>query len=245
MLATADASESSSDGSSDDEVDRRKVELDGIQKSINELDRLAIHVRQSSTSSLDARVKAFGARKPAEVSSFESKAILAVHMLYPEASESLRRHLSKLMAQRYTKLLCWQSHDKKLRADRRRDGDKKRDDSLQTQREPTPLHAKGSPHQQPLKDGDSTPQKPKASRVSVGTSFLSGTVASDPGSRLTVPTMEGKMPVRRRADASTVLVSGATFPSTPEFEDGEDRKPCPLCRKIFLKADFTDTLWWR
>lgn len=258
MLVPADASDSSSDGSSDgysdgssdgssdDEVDRRKIEFEGLLKSINELDRLAIHVRLSSISSLDARVMAFRARKPAEVYSFEAKAIFAVEMLYPEASETLRRHLSKSMAHRYAKLFYWKSHDKKLRADRRRNCNAKRgEDPLQAQREPTPPLAKGSSHQQPLKDGNRTPQKPEPSRVSVGTSFLSGTFASDPGSRLTAPTMEAKMPVRRQVGASTVLVSGARFPSPPEFEDGEDRKPCPFCRKVFLKVDFTDTVWWR
>jgi hypothetical protein len=103
-------------------MDRRQVELTGIQKSIIELDRLAIYIRQSSTSSLDARVKAFGARKLAEVATFEALATLKVNGLYPDASEILRQRLSKSMTHRYTKLLYWRSHDEKLRADRHRQG---------------------------------------------------------------------------------------------------------------------------
>ncbi|UPK96915.1 hypothetical protein LCI18_007850 [Fusarium solani-melongenae] len=245
VQTTTEPSEPSSDESSDDEVDRRKIEAESIQKSINELDRLVIHIRQSSTSSLDARVKAFGARKPSEVSSYEARATLAVNGLYPEASHNLRRHLSKSMTQRYTKLLYWQSHDKKLRADCRRDK-QRRDDSNQPQREPSPLPTKASSlPRQPARDEDPAPPKPGASRAGVGTSVLSGTQASELGFRITIPPAEAKMPARKRAGASTVLETGAKFPSPPRFEDGEDRKPCPLCRKIFLKDDFTDNKWWR
>ncbi|UKZ81815.1 hypothetical protein TrVFT333_009589 [Trichoderma virens FT-333] len=34
------------------------------------------------------------------------------------------------------------------------------------------------------------------------------------------------------------------FPSPPHFEAGEVTKPCPLCRKSFLEADFSDDTWW-
>lgn len=228
-------------------MDRRKIEAESIQKSINELDRLAIHIRQSSTSSLDARVKAFGARKPSEISSYEARATLAVNGLYPEAPDSLRRCLSKSMTQRYTKLLYWQSHDKKLRADCRYDK-QRRDDPIGPSREPLPLPlpAKApSLPRQPARDEDPAPPKPGASRVGAGTSFLSETWASELGSRFTIPPAEAKMPARKRASASTILETGAKFPSPPKFEDGEDRKPCPLCRKVFLQDDFTDNKWWR
>ncbi|KAM7185092.1 hypothetical protein V8F33_012601 [Rhypophila sp. PSN 637] len=196
VQTTTEPSEPSSDESSDDEVDRRKIEAESIQKSVNELDRLAIHIRQSSIS-LDARVRAFGARKPSES-----------------------------MTQRYTKLLYWQSHDKKLRADYRRDKQRRDDPILPERRDPAP-------------------PKSGASRVSAGTSLLSETVASELESRLTIPSAEAKMPARKRAGATTVLETGAKFPSPPKFKDAEDRKPCPLCRKIFLKDDFADNKWWR
>ncbi|UKZ81816.1 hypothetical protein TrVFT333_009590 [Trichoderma virens FT-333] len=131
---TVDPSESTTDESSgessDEEFDLRKIALEGIQKSINELDRLAIRIRLPSYSSLDARVNAFASRKPAEISSFEVKAIIAVRWLYPNASENLRGYSSELMTHRYTKLLYWHSQEKKLRKDRRLDK-KPQDDSIQ------------------------------------------------------------------------------------------------------------------
>ncbi|KAH8124661.1 hypothetical protein LI328DRAFT_166998 [Trichoderma asperelloides] len=39
--------------------------------------------------------------------------------------------------------------------------------------------------------------------------------------------------------------SVTSFPSPPQFEDGEDEKPCPLCRRMFPKAKFNNVLWWR
>ncbi|KAF2801990.1 uncharacterized protein BDZ99DRAFT_577208 [Mytilinidion resinicola] len=241
IQTTVDPDDAGSDESSDDGVDRRKVELSGIQKSINELDRLAIYIRQSSTSSFDARVKAFGARKPAEISSFEVKTMLAVNGLYPEASESLRQHLSKSMMKRYTRLLYWKFHDKKLRADRRRDGQPRH-----TQPRSTPSHAMEPPQRlRSMEDSASALPKPEESKVSKGTTFLSGTVPSNAGSNLVIPPAEGEMPVLSRARASTVLRSGAKFPEPPQFKGEEDRKPCHLCRKIFSKADFEDEFWWR
>ncbi|KAK2746950.1 hypothetical protein FQN57_002522 [Myotisia sp. PD_48] len=192
MLVTIDPDHVESDESSSDDEDRRKVELDGIRTAINELDRLAIHIRQASTSPLEARVEIFGARKREEISSFEMKATLAAGYLYPHASESLRR--------RMTKLLYWKFHDKKLRTDCRRDG---------------------LPH-----DEGGLQSKSKL------------------GSNLILAPVEGGMPIRKRAVASTVLRSKVNFPSPPEFKGEEDRKPCPFCRKIFSRPDFGDIEWW-
>jgi hypothetical protein len=60
-----------------------------------------------------------------------------------------------------------------------------------------------------------------------------------------MPSAKVNIPVRERAVSSTVLDTGAQYPSPPKFEDGEDRKPCPFCRKIFFKDDFMDNKWWR
>ncbi|KAL7904815.1 hypothetical protein GGI35DRAFT_484031 [Trichoderma velutinum] len=226
FLTIADPSESSSDEasneSSDDEADRKRVELDGIQRSRNELDRLAIHIRQSFTSSLDARVSAFASRNPVMVSSFKIKAILAVNAL-PEASKSLRKYLSKSMMQRHTKLLYWQFQEKKLPAGRRRDGNS-RGDPAQSRRESSPLPAKELLLQPLAVERDSTLPKPEPSKVSAA---------------------EAQVPSARRAGASAVLASIAKFPIPPQFEEGEFQKPCPLCQKIFLKANFADDIWWR
>lgn len=209
--------------------------------SINELDRLAIHIRQSSTSSLDARVKAFASKRTAEISSFETKAILAVNALYPDAHESLRQHLSKSMVQRHTKLLYWQSHDKKLRTDHRR---LKHSQESQIERTPSPLPLKAVLQQQTAKSGSDTRPEPVARTGSVGISFLSDTFASDPVSRFSLLPKPIE-PVKQRAGATTVLETGALFPKPPKFDDGDETAPCPLCRKVFQRHDFTNDVWWK
>lgn len=191
-------------------------------------------------SSLDARVKAFRAKKLAKISSFEAIATLAINGLYPEASESLRQRLNKSMTERYCRLLYWKFHDKKLRADRRRDN------LVQTQPKVPPSSAIEQPQRQnPMNKITSDPFKPVMSKVSMGTTFLSETIPSNTGSNLIMLPAEGEISARRPASASSVPKSGAQFPSPPQFEDGEDRKPCPLCRKTFTEIDFGDVRWWR
>jgi len=243
MLVRAEPDDAESEESSDDEEDRRKIELSGIQRSINELDRLAIYIRQSSTSSLDARVKAFGARKLAEISPFETRAMVLINGLYPDASESIRQRLRKSMTERYTRLLYWKFHNKKLGANRHRDM-QSRDDLSKAQPTPTPATERLQRHQSIKNDSSATPM-PEASRVSKGTTFLSGTIPSNAGSQLIMPPSEGELPVRRRAGTPTVRNSRAKFPPPPKFEGGEYSKACPLCRKKFTKAEFGDILWWK
>lgn len=210
--------------------------------SINELDRLAIHIRQSSRSSLDTRVKAFASKRSAQIFSFEAKAALAVKVLYPKARDSLRQHLSKSMVHRYTKLLYWQSHDKKLRTDHRRLRPSR---EMQRERTPAPPPLNAVLPQQAVKDGSDTSRpKPPARRSSIAFSFPSETFASDPASHPSMPpkTIE---PARQRAGATTVLETGAQFPKPPRFEDEDETMPCPLCRKLFTRHDFANDVWWK
>lgn len=240
---------SDSDDSSDDELERRKVELSGIQSSINELNRLAIYIRQSSISSLDARVKAFRSRKPGEIWRFQAVADVALRALYPLASESLRQQLSSSMVDRYAKLLYWKVHDRKLRTDRRRGGEPEDSYILvpaeQTKATPTePSVAKSQNNQKPSSNAD------KGSGLdfgaaSGGSSYLSGTVPSNLGSRLILPPAESEPPARKRANASTLIATGGDFPESPHFGTGEDLKPCPLCRKLLKRIDCFDEKWWR
>ncbi|RSL68666.1 hypothetical protein CEP54_002674 [Fusarium duplospermum] len=202
LQVTAEPSDQGSDDSSDEETERRQIELEGIRMSINELDRLAILIRQSSTSSLDARVKAFASKRAAEVSSFETKAILAVNALYPDANESLCQRLSKSMVHR------------------------------------------AAPQNQIAKSESDTRPEPVTRAGSAGISLLSETIASDPVSRFSLlpKPME---PVKQRAGATTVLETGALFPKPPKFDDGDETAPCPLCRKVFQRHDFTNDVWWK
>ncbi|KAL8294674.1 hypothetical protein RB597_007721 [Gaeumannomyces tritici] len=233
--------DSESDESSDGEADRRKIELDGVRKSVNELSRLAIHIRLSPTSSLDARVQAFAARKAAEIAPFETLAMLAVKHLYPDSTDSIRRLLGKAMTDLYARLLYWKYHDRKLRLDRRREA------RVPAQREVFPQGPPAAPHQSrtPTKSEISSPSKPEESRVSLGTDLLSDTIPSNPASHVVIPFYESNVPIRRRAGASTVLGSKARFPKPPKLQGGESSLPCPLCRKIFPGTSFDDIVWWR
>ncbi|RSM09874.1 hypothetical protein CEP52_003926 [Fusarium oligoseptatum] len=202
LQITAEPSDQGSDDSSDEETERREIELEGIRMSINELDRLAILIRQSSTSSLDVRVKAFASKRAAKISPFETKAMLAVNALYPDAPESLRQHLSKSM-----------------------------------------VHRAAPQHQTAKSESDTRPE-PVARAGSAGISFLSETIASDPVSRFSLPPKPME-PAKQRASATTVQETRALFPKPPKFDDGDETAPCPLCRKVFRRHDFTNDVWWK
>ncbi|KAF3019284.1 hypothetical protein E8E14_007510 [Neopestalotiopsis sp. 37M] len=233
------SSGSSSDDSSDHEIDQKNVELDGIRNAINELDRLAIHLRQAATSSIDARVQAFAPKRAQEVSSFEAKAIFAVHASYPRTQEYLHRILSKSMTQRYTKLLYLTTHDKKLRADRRRV--KSRSDSSDVQKEPLSLGA------QPLGANENQTSKTLAqNHFPQSTSRMSATIPSEPNIHPKAKMIEDKGPDRSRDRAFTVRQTNAKFPSPPQFDDEDGlQKPCPFCWKRLEKEQFSNTVYWR
>ncbi|PON24829.1 hypothetical protein TGAM01_v206337 [Trichoderma gamsii] len=61
----------------------------------------------------------------------------------------------------------------------------------------------------------------------------------------TILTTDAEMPSPRHAGASTVLGSEAKIPDPPKFTDAEALKPCPLCRKNFNEAEFTNDTWWK
>lgn len=35
------------------------------------------------------------------------------------------------------------------------------------------------------------------------------------------------------------------YPNPPQCEGEEDKKPCPLCQKMFSKSDYNNRWWWR
>ena len=180
-----------------------------------------------------------------EISSFATIATLVVSGLYPDASESLLQLLSKSMTERYTRLLYWKHHDKKLRADRRFDG-RPYDVLVQTQPKSTSSTILERPQRQnSIENITTSSSKPEASKVSVGTTLISGSVPSITAFHHVIPPAEGEAMVQRQAPASSVGRSGVKFPSPPRFENGEDKKPCPFCRKIFTKVNYEDAKWWR
>ncbi|KAI1132822.1 hypothetical protein F5Y10DRAFT_291785 [Nemania abortiva] len=225
------------DGSSDNDLDRRRIEFSWILKSINHLNQLAIRVREIYTSPLDSRVQAFGARKTEEISPFEVKAILAVKALYPMASHSIRERICKSMTRRYTRLLYWKAHDKKLCVGNNHQRQMPLESTHVTSNQPVQQHRSRKEY-----DSDST--NPKASKIPQPGTLLSETIPLTTGYNPRKRPVGGATPVRKRARVSTVLGSKAQFPSPPQFEDGEDRKPCPLCQELFFKANFEDIGWW-
>lgn len=241
MLALADSDAGSDLSSDDDDADRQQVELIGIEKSMIQLDRLAIDIRLCSISPLDALAMASVSRKPELVARFETRAILAVNGLYPDASEILHQRLSKSMTGRYIRLLYWRSRDKKLRTGRRQT--QPHDDCAQTKLSTQPVSADEPLQQQ---HGFMENQlKPENGRVTGDTSWLSGTIPSNTGSHLVLPPATSLTSQPRQFTATGVLNSRAKFPPPPKIEDGEDRKPCPFCRKLLSRGDIADVGRWR
>ncbi|KAM0474389.1 hypothetical protein ACHAPX_007726 [Trichoderma viride] len=232
------------DDSSDEEVDALMIELEGIQDSLHELDRLVVHMRCSSASALDSRVRRFASKEFAEAYSFNFKAMLVVDCLYPRAPESLQKYLSQLMTQTHMKLLYWQYLDKNRRKDRRLDG-QSQDGSKQIQQGSSALFAKRLSPPPSVVDQKQGPPEFEANKIPASTSTLSETIPSDLDPGFLIATADAEMPSPRRARASTLLGSEAKFPDPPKFNDGEALKPCPLCRKDFSEAEFTDGAWWK
>lgn len=243
MLGTSSPDDEESEDFSDSDTDRILDVLGGIQNSIQELDRLAIYIRQSSASPLDARVSAFGTKKVAVISSFEITAMLALRSLYPKASEELRWHLCRSMTKRFTRLLYWKHHDNKLRADRRRTG-RPHQDHTSTQETPKAQPVTRLPHEPPrIKTDITSSNNPMEDRVPVHTEIRSDTDPSNWGSRYIIPPVD-EVPIQRQGTTSTVLRSGAKFPSPPEFDEEDNSKPCFLCRKLLLKDVIGFTSSW-
>lgn len=239
--------ETDSDSSSDEEQNRREIELTSIQTSINELFRLAVSIRQSSTSPLDARVKAFGARKPSEVAAFERVAMITINGLYPNASSTIRQRLILSMTQQYTRLLYWSFHDKKLRFDSRGQSQSVGEHSGSQLDQPHVQRDKQESQQQ-HHVAINLPKAPRLGGVEIRNEFsiLSDTNPSLPGSRL-VPPRIADMTSRQRRSAATTTVppKGFNYPRPPKAEQLESHKPCPYCRKLFPSSDFADDAWWR
>lgn len=244
IVVTADPSEQDADDVSDEEEDIRQIELESIHHSLNELDRLALHILHSPASALESRVRVFETKHPAEAYSFNFKAMLAVDCLYRRAPIGLRRYLSQLMTQIHMRFLYWQSHDKKLRKDRRFDRNFQ-DGSTQIQQDSPLLLAKRLSPEPSVIDRKQALRESEGNNTPVSTSALSETLPSDLDSGFTIPAAEAEMPSPRRVGASTILGSRAKFPDPPKFENGEALRPCPLCRKNFSKAEFSDSTWWK
>lgn len=249
ILATAQLSKAESDDSSDDEIDRAKVELSGIESSIKELDRLALYIRQSSITSLNARVKAFGAWKLADVAPFEALASNVVGGLYADASGILRERLSKSMTHRYTRLLYWSSHDKKLGLDRRR-WEKAPDSGVKEKLNTTDTtHATATKSQQQQQEFHVSSHLDQAnyetSRSGRGLSRIPETIPLNTRSHLAVPLAEGQMHRTGRGTGTTVLKSGAKFPPAPKLEPGEEQKTCIYCRKDLSVRTLHNAMLWR
>ncbi|KAN0076637.1 hypothetical protein V8E54_006779 [Elaphomyces granulatus] len=224
-----------SDDSDPDDSGSQNIAFEGIHDAICQLDRLAISIRQSSTSNLTRRVKAFAARKTDFLNTFETAALLMVKSLYPDAAESLHRQLSKSMTDRYARLLYWKSHDKKMRTDSRLYA-QSQPISSQTAL-PTPLEAAprtfvspGSGQAGPaLRQRYIRGQQP-VSETEPSTAFCQARITH--------------LPKRPGEGASSVQINKVEYPRPPKLKDNEQAS-CEFCRKIHSKEQYDDTDWWR
>jgi len=236
VLPSDQRSTASSDSDLSDDSDSSCVALNGIGDALSQFGRLAISIRQSSTSNLTTRVKAFAGRK-LQLSDFETVALLAVQALYPSAAKSLHRLLSKSMTERHARLSYWRFHDKKLRADRRRSG-------------PTWDKALTAA----LNDGprvrarNSLPKNPE--RATAGTqqqrTIYSETVPSGVNTQLPKE-LEGVLVQKNRrvGGASSVQIGEFSYPPEPKLADGKFGGPCEFCRKVLDTVRYEDPLFWR
>ncbi|KAJ8131402.1 hypothetical protein O1611_g2222 [Lasiodiplodia mahajangana] len=96
------------------------IPLDGVQTFMEALESITASMPQPSMASLDWQIRAFRATKAEEdINQFEKTATVSLQNLYSNAPEELIRLLAGSMADRFAKLLYWQSLGSKLDHDRR------------------------------------------------------------------------------------------------------------------------------
>lgn len=220
-----------SDDSGPDDSGSQNVAFEGMHEAMCQLDRLAISIRQSSTSTLTRRVNAFAARKTEDLNAFGTAALLAVESLYPEAEESLHRRLSKSMTDRYARLLYWKSHDKKLRADHR----------LHVQPQPISPQAALPVRREAAPKTFVSPGGGQTSTLRRG--FTAVVSETEPSTAICQTRVH--LPTPPRGGASSVQISKVEYPRPLKLEGNEDRASCGFCRKIHGKEQYEDTSWWR
>lgn len=219
------------------------VVISGLQAATGQLDRLAITIRQFSSSTLAARVKAFADKSFKDVVHFETKAMLALEILYPDAPARLRMHLAKSMSDRFAKLLYWKSHNGKLQGDSR-SGDTIKPviaRSLATMdRELSKMDIKT--------EADSTKnaslEQPTPKRLMSFERTETETVATTMISNRLTEVIAPHTPKLEKS-ATSVAVGKLVYPSPPKIEQGLTHATCTFCYKRYSADNYSQDRWWK
>lgn len=178
-------------------------------------------------------MKAFAARKAEDLDSFETAALLAVENIYPDATKSLHRQLSRSMTDRYARLLYWKSHEKKLRTDRH-------------------PYAQSQPISPPSGLLKTTPKAsiPLDGQTGIGIQRKLPTVVSETEpstATYQVPVDLNKLHLPRplRGGASSIQINKAEYPCPPKLGENENLASCTFCHRKHDREQYEDTNWWR
>jgi len=234
----SDYSTDSDSGSGAQHPDEIKIALEGVRDSLNQLNELAVTIRQSSISTSAARIMAFQDKEKNKdhFRKFGKLSLLIVEILYPNAAESLRNQLSKSILDRYARLCYWSAHDRKLQVD-------SRTPRPAEQQEPElRIATRATEHQQ-------LPLIRRREKTQPENTFNHAfTVYSD-----TVATTMKPKPQEVKNDkdttpeppATSARFSQAEFPRPPKLTDDELDARCPFCRKLHHRMKYADNRWWK
>ncbi|CAH0058103.1 unnamed protein product [Clonostachys solani] len=216
----------------ENKIQKSKESIDG---SVSRLHRLGATIRQSSTAGLASRVKAFTAKR--STTSLEKITALIVSTLYPGASKSLHKLLSRSILDRYFRLKYKQQHQRHLSQRRAMHKIDENDLVLNIKNEkPAEIQPKILPMRNPRELKDLAPSKSHGERSKPSTLQESQVLN----------TINNTVAKSVATSASTVLITDIRYPKPPKPETPwAGHTSCDWCAMAFENAKFKDPRWWR
>lgn len=221
-----------------------------IEGAVSRLHRLGMTIRQSSTSSLASRVRAFSAKNYS--SSLEEITSVIIANLYPNAPESLQRLLARSILERYLRLKYIEQHRDHLSM-------------------PRPTHSRSIDAddlvaiEQAESEGEPETiqeERPRVARDEVNEGFISHedhnregrqyvrkTERSSKPSTLPLNDMrnisEQRVPAAAASVASSVPLADTRYPRPPKPDGVSTVATCKWCFETYEVREFKKEYWWR
>lgn len=232
-----------------------KDALEAIDKAIDQLNRLSVAIRQSSTRRLTAR----GATKVSGFHSFKELATLFVKTTYPGTTYELQDQLGKSMAERFDSVISSQSHHA-ARGERRR----KTTNSLQSIAEDMELDEEPAadvpvPEEAPATDEaqyhrmmteragqsqswsfqrrlDAWGRRSEASMSSIDRQVLQQKMSGQSN-------VDSQQKKKKKKETSSIQINQVGYPKAPRVKNNRNRITCEWCFETKEKKFFEGDEW--
>lgn len=206
---------------------------ESIEGAIDRLHRLGMTIRQASTGSLAARVKAFSTKKLS--SSLEEVTALITTTLYQDAPVPLQRLLSRSILERYLRLKYMEHHHNNL--NRRRPTIRPVIDEMD-------LDEPDSKDQEKLKERPT--MTPVTTRDEINQVGRQQQARSSRPSTLPPQAIPRIMQLRQQPSrASSIHMADTRYPRPPKPQGMSPIVTCGWCRRTFEVKKVNKENWWR